>query len=285
MHEGLSCTRSWKDMNRASFFRPDWSRSFIAPALVALLTMTTTSNTALAGETFRLVSYNIHHGEGMDRKLDLGRIAGFLKAQQPDVVALQEVDRNCGRTGKVDQVAELARLTGMTATFQKAMDYDGGEYGICFLTKAVPLESKGIILPPGGEPRVGQTVKVPAFGGNLTVANTHLDFAKGAARLNQAQALLNALGEGPGPVLLAGDFNAVRGDEVMTAVTAAGWAVPVKQGPAATIPSPKPDREIDFAVCRPTTALKVLKYTVLDEAVFSDHRAILIEVTLPSPKD
>ena len=80
-------------------------------------------------------------------------------------------------------------------------------------------------------------------------------------------------------------LGAVRGDEVMTAVTAAGWAVPVKQGPAATIPSPQPDREIDFAVFRPSTALKVLKYSVLDEAVFSDHRAILIEVTLPSPKD
>jgi endonuclease/exonuclease/phosphatase family metal-dependent hydrolase len=283
MHEHLSRTRSWENMNRSSFFHTNGSRSFITPALVALLAMLTSSNTAPAGETFRLVSYNIHHGEGMDRKLDLARIAGFLKAQQPDVVALQEVDRNCGRTGKVDQVPELARLTGMSATFQKAMDYDGGEYGICFLTKAVPLESKGIILPPGGEPRVGQTVKVPAFGGTLTVANTHLDFAKGAARLNQAQALLKALGEGPGTVLLAGDFNAVRGDEVMTAVTAAGWAVPVKQGPAATIPSPHPDREIDFAVFRPSTALKVLKYSVLDEAVFSDHRAILIEVTLPSP--
>ncbi len=283
MHEGISSLRSWEYMNRASFLRSNWSSFLITPALLALLAMLTSPSAAPAGETFRLVSYNIHHGEGMDRKLDLGRIAGFLKAQQPDAVALQEVDRNCGRTGKVDQVAELARLTGMTATFQKAMDYDGGEYGICFLTKSAPLESKGIILPPGGEPRVGQTVKVPAFGGTLTVANTHLDFAKGAARLNQAQALLKALAEGPGPVLLAGDFNAVRGDDVMTALTTAGWAVPVKQGPAATIPSPQPDREIDFAVFRPSTALKVLKYSVLDEALFSDHRAILIEVTLPSP--
>lgn len=283
MHEGLSFTRSWKDMNRASFLRSSRSSSLITPAFLALLAMLTSPSAAPAGETFRLVSYNIHHGEGMDRKLDLARIAGFLKDQQPDAVAVQEVDRNCGRTGKVDQVAELARLTGMTATFEKAMDYDGGEYGICFLTKAAPLESKGIILPPGGEPRVGQTVKVPAFGGTLTVANTHLDFAKGAARLNQAQALLKALAEGPGPVLLAGDFNAVRGDDVMTALTTAGWAVPVKQGPAATVPSPQPAREIDFAVFRPSTALKVLKYSVLDEALFSDHRAILIEVTLPSP--
>jgi endonuclease/exonuclease/phosphatase (EEP) superfamily protein YafD len=92
-----------------------------------------------------------------------------------------------------------------------------------------------------------------------------------------------ALAEAPGTVLLVGDFNAVRGDEVMTAVTMGGWAIPVKQGPAATVPSPQPDREIDFAVFRPANALKVLKYHVLDEAVFSDHRAILIEVTLPAP--
>lgn len=268
-------------MNHTFLFLPGRASSWFAGILLAMCGLLAGASTTHAGESFRLVSYNIHHGEGMDRKLDLGRIAGFLKALQPDAVALQEVDWNCRRTGKVDQAAELARLTGMTATFQKAMDYDGGAYGICLLTKSTPLESKGILLPPGGEPRVGQWVKIPALGGTLTLANTHLDFAKGAARLNQAQALLKALAEGTGPVLLAGDFNAVRGDDVMTTVAQAGWAVPLKQGPAATFPSPRPDQEIDFAVFRPATALKVVKYTVLDEAVFSDHRAILIEITLP----
>jgi endonuclease/exonuclease/phosphatase family metal-dependent hydrolase len=237
---------------------------------------------ASAAETVRLVSYNIHHGTGMDGKLDLGRIAALLTSWKADAVVLQEVDRHCGRTGRVDQAAELGRLTGMTATFQKAMDYDGGEYGLCILTKLPPLETKGIPLPPGGEPRTGQWVRIPALGTTITIANTHLDFAKGPARLAQATALLESLATAPPPVLLAGDFNAVRGDDVMTAVLNAGWAIPVKEGAAATVPSVKPTREIDFAVFRPALALTVVSYRVLDEAVASDHRPILIEVSRAS---
>ena len=55
--------------------------------------------------------------------------------------------------------------------------------------------------------------------GTVTVANTHLDVAKGPGRLNQAIALGKALAELTGPVIWAGDFNAVRNDEVMNAVT------------------------------------------------------------------
>ncbi|MDB6069281.1 MAG: metal-dependent hydrolase [Verrucomicrobiales bacterium] len=273
-------------------FRPLPHRSTVRrPAtLTSLLILVLSLSPALRGtaaepgDTFKLLSYNIHHGEGMDKKTDLPRIAAFIKTHQPDAVALQEVDRLCGRTGKVDQPAELAKLTGMTATFQKAMDYDGGEYGICMLTKNPPLEAKGVPLPPGGEPRTGQWVRLPAPGGTVTVANTHLDVAKGPGRLAQAVALGKALSELAGPVIWAGDFNAVRNDEVMNAVSSSGWSVPEKQGNPFTIPSISPQREIDFAVLRPETSFKILKYTVPDEPLLSDHRPILIEFSLtPNP--
>lgn len=241
-----------------------------------------------AGESFRLLSYNIHHGEGMDKKLDLVRIADLIKAENPDVVALQEVDKNCVRSGKVDQPAEFAKLTGMTAHFQKAMDYDGGEYGICLLTKGKELEVKGFSLPNSAkpvEPRVGQAVKLKASGGTLTVANTHLEVSSSALRLAQVQFLMQALTkeENPGVVILAGDFNSQRGDAVMSAVTAADWEVPEKMGNPNTIPSGKPAREIDFAVLRPKGSLKVVDYRVPEEAVASDHRPILIELKWPAP--
>ncbi|MEX2025646.1 MAG: endonuclease/exonuclease/phosphatase family protein, partial [Pirellulaceae bacterium] len=60
----------------------------------------------------RVLTYNIHHGEGIDGKLDLPRIARVIESVDPDLVALQEVDRRVERTGSVDQPAELARLTG-----------------------------------------------------------------------------------------------------------------------------------------------------------------------------
>src|SRR5690606_78873 len=59
----------------------------------------------------RVLSYNIHHGEGIDGKLDLERIAKVILAVKPDLVAVQEVDQNTERADKIDQPAELARLT------------------------------------------------------------------------------------------------------------------------------------------------------------------------------
>ena len=48
----------------------------------------------------RVMAYNIKHGRGMDRKIDLERIARVIRDEAPDVVLLQEVDKNCGRADK-----------------------------------------------------------------------------------------------------------------------------------------------------------------------------------------
>ena len=84
--------------------------------LLALLVPSTVSKpeTALrvasGGKTIRVMTYNIHVGIGMDKKLDLPRIAEVIKSQHADLVGLQEVDRGVTRTGQVDEIAELARL-------------------------------------------------------------------------------------------------------------------------------------------------------------------------------
>ena len=73
----------------------------------------------------RVLTYNIHHGEGMDGRIDLVRQAEILNREAPDLVALQEVDRGTKRSGGVDQLAELGRLTGLTPTFGRAIDFQG----------------------------------------------------------------------------------------------------------------------------------------------------------------
>src|SRR6186997_642124 len=76
--------------------------------------------------TLRVLTYNIHHGEGTDGIVDLPRLAHIVKSVQPDLVALQEVDLGTERASGVDQLHVLAQLTGMRAQFGKAMDYAGG---------------------------------------------------------------------------------------------------------------------------------------------------------------
>ena len=55
--------------------------------LAALLCVPT-----LQARRMKLMTYNIHHGEGTDRKYAPERIAKMILAEAPEVVALQEVD-------------------------------------------------------------------------------------------------------------------------------------------------------------------------------------------------
>lgn len=220
----------------------------------------------------RVMCWNLHHGVGEDGKLDLPRIAALIKAQQPDVVALQEVDNKCRRSGSVDQAAELAKLTGMTGVFGKAMDHDGGEYGQAILSKHPIGETKIHRLPGDGEPRIGFEALVTIAGKPLRMVSVHLDHQQDARRLKQAETLAAVLEKGGLPVILAGDFNDVPGSAVMKAF-GAGWTAMAKKEPVFTCPSDKPAVEIDHVLLRGFEARGLLE--VLPEAVASDHRPIV----------
>src|SRR5688572_3660564 len=102
---------------------------------LSLLTPLVLARRTAAGPSprLRVLTYNIHHGEGTDARFDLERLARIIREARPDLVALQEVDRRTRRASGVDQAAELGRLTGMNVVFGKAMDHDGGEYGQAIL--------------------------------------------------------------------------------------------------------------------------------------------------------
>src|SRR5688572_17864158 len=76
--------------------------------------------------TVRVLTYNIRHGEGMDRVYDLVRLADIMRATEPDLIALQEVDRGTERSGRTDQLEVLAGLLGMHGEFGRAIDFQGG---------------------------------------------------------------------------------------------------------------------------------------------------------------
>ena len=57
--------------------------------LIAVAALTGCASDAV--QSLRVMSYNIHHGEGTDGEFDLQRIADVINARRPDLVALQEV--------------------------------------------------------------------------------------------------------------------------------------------------------------------------------------------------
>lgn len=103
------------------------------------------------GFEVKIMSYNVRHCSGMDLMVDYDRTAKVIIKNQPDVVALQELDSMTSRSGRKYQLEELANRTNFYPTFGKAIDYDGGGYGVGILTKEKPLSTKRIPLP-GEEP-------------------------------------------------------------------------------------------------------------------------------------
>jgi len=67
---------------------------------------------AAHAQNLRLLTYNIRHAENEAGQINVKALADFILKQDPDVVALQEVDSVCGRSNKLDIAAELARPGG-----------------------------------------------------------------------------------------------------------------------------------------------------------------------------
>jgi endonuclease/exonuclease/phosphatase family metal-dependent hydrolase len=234
----------------------------------------------LKARPVRMLSYNVRHGEGMDGKVDLARIAWVVRSLNPDLVALQEIDRVAGRTGRVDQMKELGNLTGMHYAFGSFMDYDGGEYGMGILSTIPIKEAVNFALPPGYEPRSALAVRV-ALGvasREILFVGVHL-FETAEERLAQANTLIELFKDEMAPVILAGDFNSEPGSGVIKLLKRY-WEVPDKGVDHLTWPSDNPEVEIDYIMFRPADRFEVVEQRVIDEPLASDHRPLVLELQL-----
>ncbi len=229
-------------------------------------------------DTLRVLAYNIHHGEGMDERLDLERIAALIREVDPDLVTLQEVDSVTSRTNAIDQAAELGRLTGLKPLFGRFMPYQGGAYGMALLSRWEISESSNYRLPNGPEPRtaLSATVTSPKTGRSLRFVGIHF-YRTAKERLAQAVTLEGFLSESGIPTILAGDFNSTPGSEVMIHF-ADSWTIVAKGEDHLTFPSHAPNREIDFVLLRPRNRFTVVTQRLLDEPVASDHRPVVVEI-------
>ncbi|EKK03710.1 endonuclease/exonuclease/phosphatase family protein [Rhodopirellula baltica SH28] len=232
----------------------------------------------------RVLCYNIHHGEGVDRKLDLERIAKVIQSVEPDLVTLQEVDQNASRSGSVDQPAELARLTGMQVAFGPNIPLQGGHYGNAVLSKYPIANHRNELLPnfDNGEQRGVLSAELTISGRNqpLLLLATHLDSRRDdRERIASAKAINQIVSETPRrAALLAGDMNDVLNSPTLDELETMWTRVNEQVMP--TIPVANPRRQIDFILFRPSNSWKLIEVKVLDEAVASDHRAIFAVLEL-----
>jgi len=237
--------------------------------------------------TIKVLSYNIHHGEGMDGEIDLPRIAEVIKRVDPDIVALQEVDVRTERASGVDQADVLGRLTGMDKLFVPAMRYQGGLYGEALLTKLpiLNVQKHSLLVPMGGEPRAVLDAELRLGDGlsSITVLATHLchEFVENRAASTEFIDRFLAADDSR-PTLLMGDLNA-RPDSLPMQKLWGRWQDAAAAEPAPTFPSTGPDRRIDYVLYLPADRWEVIDQQVLVEDMASDHSPLLITIRLQSP--
>jgi endonuclease/exonuclease/phosphatase family metal-dependent hydrolase len=188
----------------------------------------------------RVATFNLLHGMTVaDGVVDSERLRESVRTLDPDILGLQEVDRDQARSNHVDQTLVAAEAMGAIAhRFVPAIAGTPGEdwqaaaeevaegrpaYGIALLSRHPVMEWRVIRLPAlrlrspirshdrrlvlvKDEPRVAVVAVVDAPRGPLTVVTTHLSFVPGWNGV-QLRRLVAALHDLPTPQLLTGDLN------------------------------------------------------------------------------
>lgn len=235
--------------------------------------------------TLKLLSYNIHHGEGQDKVLDLTRFEKIITSLSPDICGLQEVDKFCTRSNNVDQIEHLAQKTGMTGTFGKFMDYGGGEYGMATLVAKPIISTKVVPLPDGKyEPRTSIVHEIQlAEGCTIAYANVHFEWIEGsegdANRMSQAKALVKYIDGLNRATIIMGDFNCTPDSPTMRYFKAQGFVF-VPKGEDNLSFQGNSKSEIDHVVYRNSATVKFEKKSIqlIEEPNASDHRPLVAEL-------
>lgn len=212
-----------------------------------------------------VATFNIHRGVGVDRTLDLDRTAAAIHETGAELVALQELDRNMARTGRMDQPSLLSAATGFPIEFRATIKRGPGEYGIGVL--AAGLDSVEWVKLPRlhrEEPRGA----IVAHRTGLWVCAAHLS-THVEARRSQIRALAEVTASLEGPVVVLGDLNAARHE--LSPLRSAGFEL----GPRLNTHRGLRWRQIDHILASPAIRL-VRSWTVPTTA--SDHVPLVAEL-------
>jgi endonuclease/exonuclease/phosphatase family metal-dependent hydrolase len=250
----------------------------------------------------RLATFNILHGRTVGDGVHIDRFRSCVTALEPDVLALQEVDRDQERSGRADLTTVAAEVMGATehrfvaaisgapgATWMAATGREQpgtAAYGIALLSRYPVTSWQVLRLPripvrfpmylPGPrrilmvdeEPRAAVVARIQTALGAITVASTHLSFVPLWNRL-QLRRLIHDLAGFPGPRILAGDLNLLPG-------AARRWSGMRPLACGATFPAAEPVRQLDHILTDDPGL-----YARASEAPLmpiSDHRALVSEL-------
>lgn len=230
------------------------------------------------------MTYNIHVGVGMDKKLDLQRIADVINHERPDLVGLQEVDRGVKRTEGKDEIAELARLTRMDYAFAHNLDFQGGQYGVAILSRFLiqKIDHEKYENKREAERRGMIRVEVDIGGTTVNFVTTHLDYQYQDGRLFETEQLLKFLDDVKNPLVLVGDLNdepVGTAYKLMLSKFEDSWLAGRVKGDGLSYPADKPSKRIDYIFIRKGDGVRAKKVWVAN-TLASDHVPVIADLEI-----
>lgn len=230
----------------------------------------------------KVMTFNIRFGE----LATLEQLAALIEQEQPDLVALQELDWMTERERAPHQhhkdfATELGFRTGMFALFGKTIPYANGYYGIGILSRKPIISVRKVMLPKAANVTENRALLMAEIelGDQDTIvfASTHLDYTTAEARVDQLDVITCELTTGKYPVLIGGDFNTQPHAKELQPMYEHWTACCNSQ--LATSPARAPKNKIDYLFGYPKQAWR-LKSTKIIDTQLSDHLPIVSEIEL-----
>lgn len=242
---------------------------------VSILLLSVCNLLAAEPEELRLMTYNIHHAEGMDGRLDCERIARVLLSKSPDCVAIQEIDSATTRVKGLDILQEIAGNMKMFPVFSATMPYQGGKYGIGLLCKEKPITVYHVPLPGREEVRMLLIAEFERF----CIGCTHFSLTREDRRLS-IEKIRDSLKMFQKPFILMGDMNMQPNDseaDLLSRDFICLSGLDVK-----TYPADYPTECIDYiwGDKKYEDKYKVLETEIVSDTIASDHRPIYVRMSI-----
>jgi len=233
----------------------------------------------LSDRTIRVLTWNVHGCVGRDGVRDPNRVARVLKAAQPDISALQEIDSRT-RAAADDPFSYFGDLFGWTSVAARTLTAKDGHYGHMVLSRW-PIESLGEVdlSVRWREPRKAIVGAIASPVGRIVVVAAHLGLLPFERRRQYAR-LKERLGAiADRPLIVLGDFNDFPGRGL-----AEKNLSPLLRTapPMATYPSRLPLLPLDRIWFSEPLELSTIA-ALRDAEHVSDHLPLVASLTLPPP--
>ncbi len=240
----------------------------------------------------RIATYNVHRCRGLDRRVDVERVARVAARLDADVLAVQEILHVEGsRADSGDQVSTFARVLGCQFVFGETRKYRGAAYGNATFSRYPITFSQNYDISWRRRERRGclrTDVRLPS-GRTLHVYNVHLGTSM-FERPHQVGRLLSdeVLNERSlrGPRLVMGDFNDWTRSVAASLMGSKFESADMRLlGRRRTYPGLFPVLHLDHFYYDPTLRLTAVR---LDRSrlalIASDHLPLVAEFEVPGEK-